>query len=143
MMYSMLEIRPANLAQVVDYDGRMVEVASDVTNVAVQLREIDPNLKLLFAMDAKDPYWMVRHDVPKPDGSVEEQLVLTSMDLGSHIVERVRQITGEGYDFVGELERLDAEAKKREDQKFTDQRAPILEKLEHAVRKDLGIKRNF
>ncbi len=139
----MLEIRPANLAQVTTYGGKMLMVSDDVTDVAKQLAEIDPDLKLLCAAEANPVYWVVRHDIDEPDGSVTEHLVLTTYDLGSHIVERVRQIASGSYDYAAELERADAKARADEEHRFSEQRGPILERLSHAVRHDLGIKRDF
>lgn len=138
----MLEIRPANLAQVVSYKGKMVQIADDVSGVAQQLREIDANLKLIYAAEAKPPYWIVRHDVDEPDGSVTEHLVFTSTTLEG-LVERVMRIAADDYDYAAELAATDAKAAVAEDERFAAQRAPILEKLEHAFRKDLGIQRNF
>lgn len=137
-----IEISPANLAQVVSYEGRLVEITDDVTGVATQLREIDPDLKLVFAAEADPPYWLVRHDVAEPDGSVTEHLVFTSVTLDG-VVERVRRISADDYDYAGELEALDKQAHVAEEQRFTQERGPVLEKLAHALRKDLNIKTQF
>ena len=134
----MLEIRPANLAQVTSYRGRMVEIADDVTGVAQQLKAIDPSLVLMFADEAKTPYWTVFHREDQPDGSIEERLVLTSLDLGAHIVERVRQIDSDRYDYSAELEATDAAAKRAEEHRYSEQVGEIGERLHHALRQDLA-----
>lgn len=135
----MLEIRPANLAQVVSYGGKMIAVTEDVTHVAQQLQELDPCLRLYCAAEADPMYWVVTRQVPQPDGSVNEELVNTSLDLGSHIVERLRQIDSDGYDYAAELEKQDEEARRNQEYREAERRGPILEKLAYAVRKDLGL----
>jgi hypothetical protein len=138
----MIEVRPAPLAQVVAYRGRKVEIDADVGDVAVRLREIHPDLRLMYAIDAEPPFWQVERHVEEPDGSTTEHLVLTSMDLGAHIVERVRYIDSGAYDFAAEAEKQDREADARLEQHFEEQRHEVLERLAHAVRKDLGLRKN-
>lgn len=137
-----IEIQPATLGQVVrSSKGDLVEVTQDVTNVAQQLQQIDPNLKLLF--DEVQQFYLVRHDVPLPDGSVDENLVLTSQQLGGHVVDRVRQIASQGYDYVRELEKMENEARARREHEISERQGPILEELAFALRKDLGLKTSF
>lgn len=137
-----IEIEPATLGQVKRSSrGQLVEITQDVTNVAQQLRDIDPDLKLLF--DEVQHFYIVRHDVARPDGSVDENLVLTSKQLGAHIVERVRQIASAGYDYVRELERMEDQARRNREHAERERRGPILEELAHALRKDLGLRTNF
>lgn len=138
-----IEIQPASLAQVVNYRGKKVGITEDVTDVAKRLREISPDLRLFFMPESDPAYWQVERHVEQADGSVDEQLVLTSMDLGAHIVERIRQISSPDYDFVAELEHLDAKAKAKEEAHFADKRGEVLEELAHAVRTDLGLRKNF
>jgi hypothetical protein len=137
-----IEIQPATLGQVVRSSrGNLVEVTQDVTNVAQQLKAIDENLVLLF--DEEQLFYIVQVHVPQPDGSVKEDLVLTSQQLGSHIVQRVEQISSQGYDYVRELEQMEDAARKRRDHEVSERQGPILEKLAHALRKDLGLKTQF
>jgi hypothetical protein len=137
-----IEIQPATLGQVKRSSrGQLVEITQDVTNVAQRLQEIDPDLKLLF--DEDQCFYIVRHDVARPDGSVDENLVLTSQQLGSHIVERVRQISSAGYDYVRELEQMEDAARKQRDHEVSERQGPILEQLSHALRKDLGLRSQF
>lgn len=137
-----IEIQPATLGQVVrSSKGNLVEVTQDVTNVAQQLKAIDENLVLLF--DEEQLFYLVRHDVAQPDGSVEENLVLTSQQLGGHIVQRVQQIASQGYDYVRELEQMENEARARREHEISERQGPLLEQLAFALRKDLGLKTQF
>ena len=135
-----IEVRPANLAQVVNYQGKRLLIEQDVTSVAAQLSEVDPHLRLFCAVEADPMYWTVERHVPQADGSVEEQLVLTTQDLGSHVVERVKYIGSGTYDFVRELEETNAKADAAREARFTEQLAEAGEKLAWAIRKDTGEK---
>ncbi len=138
----MIEIQPASLVQVVNSDRHnLVEVGQDVLDVVAQLKQIDPDLHVFY--DEHEEFFVVEHHVHNLDGSVDENLVLTAQQLDQRIVERVRFISSSSYDFVAEGERMEDEARKREERLFSEQRAPVLEELAHALRKDLGLKRNF
>jgi hypothetical protein len=50
-------------------------------------------------------------------------------DLDKRIVHRCREITAPGYDLAGELERVDAEAKRREEHEFAERMGPVIDRL--------------
>jgi hypothetical protein len=134
-----IEIQPASLGQVKRSSrGQLVEITQDVTDVAKQLRDIDPDLHLLF--NDEQGFYIVQHHVHEPDGSVTEHVVLTAKQLGSNIVDRVRQISSDGYDYVRELEQMENQARRDREHAEREARGPILEELAHALRKDLGLR---
>jgi hypothetical protein len=132
-----IDIQPATMQQVTRTDkGRLIAMGDDVQGVAKALHEIDQYLTLSY--DPDQEYFIVRRDVPQEDGSVDEQLVLTARELDHRIVARVKEIGSEDYDYVGELDRLDAEADRRKDKAHSEKMGDAGERLRHALRQDLG-----
>lgn len=128
-----MEIIPATVAQVARMDsGRLVAVDDDVQNVARDLREIDPGLRLRF--DEYQEFYVVYH----VDGD-EESLVTTAQECDQRLVKRAREISRPDYDYGLELEKAEAESKKQADDRFADQTGDVGERLAHALRKDLGL----
>jgi hypothetical protein len=133
---------PAKLAQIQQArNGRLVEIDDDVVGVARQLRDIDRSLRLRYCElpDGHDDYWLVYRLVEHPDGSAEEQMVTTAMELDARIVKRVQKIAAEDYDLVAELDRLDRESERARDHELHERNGPVAERLWHALRKDLAV----
>ena len=135
-------IQPATIAQVSMTDrGTVVTIDDDVAGIAAQIREIDEHLVLRYA--PQEEYFVVEHHQAMPDGSMHEQLVLTSTVCGQHIVDRLREISSPSYDYAAEIERVEDEAKEAEEERFSERRRDVLERLAHAIRKDTGARKNF
>lgn len=137
-----IEISPASVAQVHRTRvGGNIQIDDDVQGIAKELHEIDASLCLEF--DPDEDLYIVYQAVAEPDGSTSEKLVTTwpldrNGPLDKRLVHRIRQIASEGYDYVAELDRIDAEAKAREEYEFAERMGPAAEKLAWALLKDLG-----
>ncbi len=127
-----MEITPASFAQVhMGRDGRRITIEEDVGNVAKRIKEINPRLGL---------QWNERGEfftVVETDERGDERLVLTAQECDERIVKRVEEIAHPGYDYLGEIDRMDAQAEKDKDHRFHEQTGEIGERLAHALRKDL------
>lgn len=133
-----MEIQPASLAQVrKGRDGRNILITDDVSSVARDLHEIDPKLRVRFSEGGG--HYAVYFQYP--DG--REELVLTAQKLDQRIVKRFREIADESYDFGAEVERIDRQAERDQDARFSEQVAERGERLAHALRQDLGVKRRI
>lgn len=133
-----MEINPATIDQVKRAkDGRMVQIDDDVANVARDLREIDPHLRLRYS-EAGEAFivYFKRDQDEEGDG----YLVLSATECDQRIVKRVREIASEGYDYAAELDRIDREAKRKQEHAFEEKIGEQGERLAHAVGKDLGHK---
>jgi hypothetical protein len=81
--------------------------------------------------------------VRQPDGSVEEHFVCAYRELDHRVLRDARKYTSPGYDLAAELEKLDDSNDRRMDHRRREQSGEIGERLAHALRTDLGEKRNF
>lgn len=130
-----MEIVPATLAQVrAGRDGRRVLIEDDVLDVAQQLKAIDESLSLHW--NEQGSYFVVIHT----DEKGTENLVLTARELDNRVIDRVRQIGSANYDFLAEVDRLDKQAERDADHRFSERTGEIGERLAHAVRQDLQAK---
>lgn len=130
-----MEIRPASLAQVQrSKDGRMVAIDNDVQNVANDLHEIDPKLRLRFS--EAGGYFVVYFCEDGIEGN--GQLVLTAQDLDQRIVERIRRISSADYDYAAELEKADDQKARDDAWQWSEWAGETGEKLAHTLRKELG-----
>jgi hypothetical protein len=134
-----MDISPASALQVMD-SGDLIEISDDILGVARDLREIDPELKLRYSED--QDIWVVYQERRHPiTGELQmRQLVTTQRSplMPAALVERVRMVTNEGYDFVAEMERAEKKAKRDHEHELREARGPALERLAHAMQKDLG-----
>lgn len=132
-MREYVDIEPASVAQVRrGLGGHLVLIEEDVQDIARDLQRIDPSLFLFFSPD--EEFWVVMQKVGD-----EEQLVTTTRDLDRRLVDRVRQVCSPGYDLIGELERLEAQAERDADHARRESLGDGAERLAHALRKDLGL----
>lgn len=135
-----IDIRPGTMRQVhrALASGRLVEVTHGPNEVGAKLREIDESLHLHY-----DPYeliWVVMQERSLPDGSTKEELVTTAQeeDCDDRLVARVRQIASSSYDYVAEIERVEAEADKEHAARQSERFGDASERLAFAVSRDLG-----
>jgi hypothetical protein len=109
----------------------MVTVESDVLELAGRLRAIDPSLSLHFSESGG------HFVVVETDQAGTERMVLTAKELDERIIDRVMQIAHPDYDYVGELDALDAQAQREQDHRFHEQTGEAAERMAHALRQDL------
>ena len=131
-----MEIQPASMAQVVEgRDGRRWGIDDDVGGIAKQLQEIDPKLRLQW--NEKREFFMVVEVLEEGDGKSTERLVFSAKECDGRIVTRMRQIASPGYDFLAEIDQMDAQAEKDRDHGFSEKIGEAGEVAAHALRKDL------
>jgi hypothetical protein len=129
-----MDIEPASLTQIArGRDGKVVAIDDDVSGIAQQLKEIDPQLKLRYSEAGE--YFAVYHDGPE-----ESYLVTTAQELDGRILQRIRKVASGRYDYVAELDALDARAERERDRAFSEQMGEAHQQLKHALQKDLGSK---
>lgn len=137
-MSERIEISPATVAQVHrSRKGVRVAVDDDVQNVARDLRELRSTLVLEF--DPVEEFYIVLDRVTLADGSTEDRLVTTATECDQRLVSRVRYISGDGYDYAAELDRVEAQAERDRAHEFREQVGDPAERLAHALCKDLGL----
>lgn len=143
-----MRIEPANVTQILRArDGRMVEIAQDAGNVASDLKQIDPHLKVRFAESGNPPFWAVYHET---DDGRTTHLVLTVQahqtasgvwaGLDQRVVKRVMEIGHSSYDYGAEIERINRQAHDDKLERFRERVGEQAEQGVHALRKDLGYK---
>jgi hypothetical protein len=140
-----LYIDPTRILTVRQVGGTTVEISDDVQGVAWSLREIDDRFRLRADLDHVQNLvgWTVELHTPQPDGSVEEHFVCAYRELDHRVLRDARKYTSPGYDLAAELEKLDDSNDRRMDHRRREQSGEIGERLAHALRTDLGEKRNF
>lgn len=137
-----MEIPPvkATLTQVTKArQGAMVLIEDDVQNVANDLAEIDPHLRVRFS--EAGGYFVV-YWKPDDEEPGNGELVTTAQELDQRIVALVRELYYKaqqpGYSFADELEKEEQRQRKERDHQFTEDRGEMYERLAHAMRKELG-----
>jgi hypothetical protein len=140
-------LSPAKLDQILETRNRNVIVDADSCSVVRDLREIDENLGVRF-VDGPQPFFAVYQEINHPDGRVEQHMVTTAQayptafgtytGLDGRIVDRVREITHDSYDFGKEAEKRRRDFESDQKRKRADQMGEIAEQAAHAIRKDLG-----
>jgi hypothetical protein len=128
-----IEIEPGSVAQVKRaLSGRLVFVPDDVCNVVRDLQRIDRRFRVQAAEDLS--LYIVF--LEESDGS--QQLVTNARHLDQRLVKRIQEIADERYDFVAELDRVEAAADRAFEARQREQIGDLGERLAHALRKDLG-----
>jgi len=113
--------------------GDLVTIEGDVLDVAKQLLEIDPCLRLRWS--ASGGHFVVYEVVDTGPGKPpDERLVTTAQECDQRIVQRVREISHPDYDYNAELERIDRERDAELDHSFTEQVGEAGERLHHALK---------
>jgi hypothetical protein len=133
-----MDIQPATQEQVVKAnDEDWVVIEKDLSEVVKELKEIDSRLGVRYNGVQKF-YALYAKETIK--GVEQEYLVNTFTSLDKRVVNRVREIISPSYDYVAELEKQDAQAKKEEEHKMHEKMGENAELLAFAIRKDLGVK---
>lgn len=99
------------------------------------MREIHDSLRL--AWNEFGEYFVVYQQLD--DGT--EHMVTTAQTADARLVKRIQKIASSQYNFPEEVDRLDKQAKKEADYKFSQQIGEIAERVAHAVRKDMSTPR--
>lgn len=121
-------------------DGKMMIVENDVGNVATDIQAISDDLRLSY--NERGDYFVVYQVIELPNGYVKEHLVTTSKTCDPRLVQRVREITSDAYNFAEEMEKQDAKADKEHDARMREKVGEKGERLSHALRKDLGVEKD-
>lgn len=125
-----MELQPASIAQVRQGKKRRITVEADVGSVVKQIQEIDPRLGVVWDDDGE--FFLV----VEQDGA-KQRTVLTALELDHRVLQRVKEIASPDYDYVAEMDRIDAEADKEKDHRFQQEVGENAEKMAHALRSDL------
>lgn len=142
-----MEIRPATFTQVAKArDGRYITIDDDVQGVANALNAIDTHIKLRYS-EAGEYYVVYWSDDPSAaeeddrDGNTT-YLIFTAQDLDQRMVKKMEEVYWRnrqpGYSLADELDKADAEDKKRKEAEFTQENGEMYERLAHSMRKELG-----
>ena len=128
-----MDLQPASIAQVRQGKHRRVTVTADVGSVVKQIQEIDPRLGVIWDEDGEF-FAVVEQDGPK------QRIVLTALELDHRVLQRIRELASPDYDYVAEMDRMDAVADKEKDHKFMQEVGENAEVMAHALRSDLEYK---
>jgi hypothetical protein len=144
-MTDSLYIDPVTIRTVRQVGGTSIEIADDVQGVARSLREIDDRFRLRADLDHVQQLvgWTVELHTPQPDGSVEEHFVGAYRELDHRVLRDARKYTNPNYDLAAELEALEDKRDRDFEHEQRERTGEVAERLAHAVRTDLGEKRNF
>jgi len=121
----------------------MILVENDVGNVAKDLKEIDPTLRLRYSEAGE---YFVVYRAFEFQGAPKEELVLTAKDCDQRIVNRVREIDAQGrgnYNFAKELEKADDQRKRNALSAIKEQQREKSAEAYHEVRRKLGVKQRI
>lgn len=116
--------------------GQAVLIEADVGNVAADLRDIDPALRLRYSELGE--YFVVYFEPPDKPG--DHHLVLTALECDQRIVKRVRQIASADYDYTSELDRIDREVERDKRNADRQRIGEGAERLYHEIRKAEGVR---
>ena len=139
-----MEIEPvrADISQVIRAkDGQMIEIESDVNNVAADLAALDHHFRVRWSEAGE--YFVVYW---RPDGSDlgDGYLVTTAQELDQRVVKLVSEIhykvrNDVNYSLSEEIEANHDKADAERDRLFTERAGEHYERLAHALRKDRGV----
>lgn len=150
-----MNVEPATISQIrFDDEGRLVEISADAGGVVDNLRRIDAGFRV--RLNQQGGSWLIWHEwhegcAHNGEGNEGSSYLVNTahayqgvtgawMGLDDRLVERMRQIGSEDYDFVGELDRQRAGREKVNAEKREEAWGDLAEKGAHALRKDLGDK---
>lgn len=121
----------------------MVRVDSDVLGVVEHLKRIDPGLVLMYDQGQQVfvLYWQGRRADEHGIISEHEDLIGAYTELDQRLIRLVERIDAQGRgrtDLAVELDKLEREKDREEEQRQSETMGPIAEQLRYALRKDLG-----
>ncbi len=125
-----MDLQPASITQVRQGKHRRITVEADVGSVVAQIKEIDPRLGVIWDEDGEF-FAVVEQDGPK------QRLVLTALELDHRVLQRLKEISSADYDYVAEMDRMDAVADREKDHRFMQEVGENAEVMAHALRSDL------
>lgn len=132
-----MEIQPASIQQIQrTKDGRLVEIEDDVGGIAMQIREISPDLHLRFS--EAGGYFVVYQEIQEGERT-KQQLVTTAQELDGRLLQRIREITAEGYDLGAEIDKRDAERRRDFEREQDEKIEDLGQRLHHAMLQDRGL----
>jgi hypothetical protein len=128
-------LRRATIAQVRQgKGGRLVEIDSDIFDLARRLHEIDTSLGL----DWNDTAGYFRVTQTLENG--RKHVVTTFRELTPEAIELARRLVSPDYDLAGELDRKDLEGQRERERRLSEETGLMGERLHHALNKDLQYK---
>lgn len=129
-----MELEPASLDQIKrGKDGKMIVIENDVGGIVSQIKAINDSLHVRWS-DAGE-YFVVYHEYP----SGKQELLTTALELDGRLVKRIEKVTSGSYDYLAEIDKLEAAREAETDAKLKEQIGEFGERLAHALRKDLGV----
>jgi hypothetical protein len=133
----MADHAPAPLKAVVaGSDGTLHEIDNDVMDICRRLQEIDPTLYVRLNKNPVEPYYVVYCRPNEQD----TYLVTTTTELDARVVDRIREISDDGYDFVAERDAMRRYAMKEKQYQTRQKLLEAGERLHWRVQKELGVK---
>lgn len=132
---------PLPATVVMEWQGQMIEVENDVLNIVRQLHELDDGFRVKTNRDGDG--FIIYQRTELPDGRVQDELKMTAKKLDQRVVERMRYIDSPHYDFLAEMEKQNAEARKARRDKNRERLEEAHERAFHGARKILGINRRI
>ena len=128
-----MDLQPASIAQVRQGKHRRITVEADVGSIVQQIQEIDPRLGVIWDEDGEF-FAVVEQDGPK------QRIVLTALELDYRVLQRIKELASPDYDYVAEMDKMDAVADKEKEHKFMQEVGENAEVMAHALRTDLQYK---
>lgn len=127
-------MRAATIDQILHTDaGSLMTVDGDVLDIAKQLHEIDPCLRLRYS--GSGGHFVVYELVDNGPGvPPDERLVTTAQECDQRILERIRKIRHPDYDFSAELDRLDREREAEVQHNFSEKVGEAGERLHQLLK---------
>lgn len=129
-----MELQAASLAQIqAAKSGEMVLIEEDVGSVVGQIQEVDSSFRVRYSEVGE--YFVVY----AADETGHEYLVTTAQELDGRLLDRVRQIASERYDYAAQVESIDAAYEASKDHELREAVGEIGQRLAHALRQDRGL----
>lgn len=140
-----MDIEPATVDQVLrGRDGRYYEISGDVGGVVADLKQIDSHLGVRLSETGQ--HWVVYH---QPDERTTHLITTAKayqgatgvwLGLDKRLVERIRKIGSDSYDFVAEVDRINQEADRRKEQRKQEKIEDASERAVSELRRFTGRK---
>lgn len=109
----------------------MVSIDGDLLDIIGQIKDLDPRLSVQWSVQGE--YFQILERMP--DG--HDEMVFTTLALDQQVLDRLRLIASVDYDYVKELDRVDAQVDRDADHRFGEQAGEAGERLAHALRRDV------
>lgn len=111
-----MDVQPASISQVIESNGRYVEISADVGSVVADLKRVDPSLGVRFdegqgcfhvycAPTERDTYLVLTVKAYRNGFGTWE-------GLDQRVVREIERVGADDYDFAGEVERMNRDAER-------------------------------